>query len=71
MGSPESYSSEEEEEGAEPEEGIVEATEDQPDDECICEHCPTREQLGRRLVCCMSLDGWQAKFVSEGEFTQY
>ena len=70
IGSPESYSSEEEDDD-EAEEGIVEDTEDLPDDECICEHCPTRDQLGRRLICCMSLDRWQAKFVSEGEFTHY
>ena len=70
IGSHESYSSEEEDDD-ESEVGIAEDTEDLPDDDCICEHCPTREQLGRRLVCCMSLDRWQAKFVSEGEFTHY
>jgi hypothetical protein len=54
--------SEEEEEEVE----VAGASANLEDVECECERCPTREQFGGRVVCCMTLDRWQNKFVSEG-----
>ena len=60
---PEYYSSGEEGQEGEIASGI-------PDDLCQCQNCPTKEQLGSKILCCKSLEKWQMKFATEGMFSQ-
>jgi len=43
----------------------VEDKEAETTDECTCLNCPSREELGGKIVCCMTLEGWQQKFISK------